>query len=459
MLKIQFLGASGTVTGSKYSVTYGEQHILIDCGMFQGDDSTSRHNWDRWPIEPRLYSAMLLTHAHIDHSGSIPRFVGDGFAGDIFCTEPTLDLCHLMLPDSAKIQSYSADEEAPAYYDQEDVADSLALMEPMPYYRQFQVIKGCKATFFDAGHILGSAWIELEFAPLPGWEKQRAVRVVFSGDLGRGKSPLLAAPDVPEHADYLILESTYGNRLHTSTPPTEMLSEAVQATRRDRSSLVIPAFAVQRSQDLAYLFEEMLHYREIDKVSLFVDSPMAAKATRVYEEHPRYLGNKARARLEGSGQLLRYPYLRVCETGAQSRSIHDFSAPRAIVSASGMCEGGRVLHHLMRHLPDPRARILLAGFQCEGTRGWQLQQGASEIEIDGQKIQVRAQVETLDGLSGHADYAEIEDWLSGLDAPPQQTFLVHGDEDALEAQRARLSARPDWHVTVPAHREEFVLIS
>jgi metallo-beta-lactamase family protein len=449
MLTIDFLGAAGTVTGSKYSITYGDRHIMVDCGMFQGDPDLAERNREAWPYPAKDYQALLLTHAHIDHSGAIPRFVADGFRGPILCTEPTIEFCELLLPDSAKIMR---NEGNPLFSD-EDAQQALGLMEGCRYYKQYEVIPGVGVTFFDAGHILGSAWLEVEFDPLPDWPEQRPIRVVFSGDLGRGSSPLLADPDRPYQADFLILESTYGGRRHSRVSPVQQLQEAVERVQRRRATLVIPAFAVQRSQDIAYLFESM----PVGNISLYIDSPMAAKAIRVFERYPDYLNKKAGRLLNDYDRLLRYPHLRVCETSEQSRSILNFRPPRVIVSASGMAEGGRVLHHLRHHLPDSRSSILLAGYQCEGTRGWQLQCGDPYLDIDGRSIPVRAEVESLDGLSGHADYAEVSDWLSELDAPPQATFLVHGDEESLEAQQHRLSQR-GWRVEIPEHRQRFQLI-
>lgn len=449
MLAIDFLGAAGTVTGSKYSITYGDRHIMVDCGMFQGDPDLAERNRETWPFPARDYQALLLTHAHIDHSGAIPKFVADGFDGPILCTEPTIELCELLLPDSAKIMRMEGN---PLFSD-ENAQQALQLMEGCRYYKQYQVIPGVAVTFFDAGHILGSAWLEVEFDPLPDWPEQRPIRVVFSGDLGRGNSPLLAAPDRPYQADFLILESTYGGHRHSRISAADQLCEAVERVQRRRANLVIPAFAVQRSQDLAYLFESL----PVGNVSLYVDSPMAARAIRVFERYPDYLNKKACQLLNETEQLLRYQHLRVCETSEQSRAILNRKPPRVIISASGMAEGGRVLHHLRHHLPDSRSMILLAGYQCEGTRGWQLQNGDNYLDIDGRSIPVRADVESLDGLSGHADYSEITEWLSELEGPPQATFMVHGDEESLAAQQDRFSSW-GWRAEVPQHRQRFQLL-
>jgi metallo-beta-lactamase family protein len=455
VLELTFLGASGTVTGSKYLLRYGNRHLLIDCGLFQGDPDWISQNGSELPLPARDIQALLLTHAHTDHAGGVPWLVRQGFRGSIWCTEPTYSLCELMWPDSARLQ---LDSEQPPLFDDRDVSATLKLIKERPYYQEFEVVPGVRATFNDAGHILGSAWIELTLQPLPEWPCQDSVQLIFSGDLGRANSRTLAPPDRCERAHFLVLESTYGDRTHKSASPDSHLCEAVQRVVRQRSTLLIPAFAVQRCQDLVYLFDELHKDGQIADVSLFLDSPMAAKAVDVFEDFPDYLNLEAGQKLNHHEMLLRYPFLQICHTSRQSKAIHDFAAPRVIVSASGMCEGGRVLHHLKRHLPDPRSTILLAGYQCEGTRGHQLLNGAGEIEIDAQSVAVKARIEALEGMSGHADYSEIGDWLDDLKEAPRCTFLVHGDAPALAAQHERLSKERGWSVQVPTYGQKFDLL-
>ena len=458
MLTIAFLGAAGTVTGSKFAVRYGSEHLLVDCGLFQGLDDAEALNRQSLPIPARQFAALVLTHAHTDHAGGIPRLVSQGFEGPVFCTEPTHDLCQLLLLDSARLQQEWATQELPALYDEEDAKDALELMVTQPYYEKFEVLPGVRATFRDAGHILGSAWVELEFQPLPDWPRQESVVVVFSGDVGRGSAPMLAPPDRPERADFLVLESTYGAHRHSGAVAAEQLAESVARVRKDLSTLVIPAFAIQRSQDLAYLFEGLLADGEIEPTSVFLDSPMACRALHVYEEYPDYLSYQAGSMLNEHGRLLRYPFLQACLHSRQSRAILDFRPPRVVISASGMAQGGRVLHHLRHHLPEPDSLILMAGYQCPGTRGRELMEGADQVEIDGRQVPVRARVEMLDGLSGHADYLELEDWLADLRQSPARTYLVHGDEPSLSAQQSRLQQQRGWQVEVPRHQQEFVLV-
>lgn len=459
MLKLQFLGAAGTVTGSKFLLTYGQQKFLIDCGLFQGQEPDIRRNLDPFPDDFGQVQAVLLTHAHIDHCGALPRWVKAGFRGPIYSTEPTRDLCEILLPDSARIHQLEAGIHGDPFYSEEDAWQALDLFRDVPYYQEFSPGEGVTVIFRDAGHILGSAWLEVVLQPLSGWNRSEPVHLVFSGDIGRGHDGLLMAPDRPRRADFLILESTYGDRLH---PPPEsaarQLAECVRSLDSRHSTLLIPAFAVQRSQDLCWMLEELFNQDEIPLYPVFLDSPMAVKATEVFSHYPDYLGSSAGRRVEQRQPLLGYPDLRLCLRAHQSREIQWEAPPKIVISASGMLEGGRILHHLRQHLSRTQDLVLLSGYQCEGTRGYQLQRGAETLEIDGLSVSVRAQVESLGGFSGHADHSELQNWLGRLEQPPQRTFLVHGEPQALEAHRQRLAANWNQSVEVPEYRETFVLM-
>lgn len=463
MMELQFLGAAGTVTGSKYALTVGSHQIFIDSGLFQGRRELRERNWQPLPVKPADFDALLLTHAHIDHSGYIPRLVKEGFRGPIFCTAATLELTQLLLRDSARLQQEEADYRnakhltryAPALplYNDQDVASTLPLLQAVSYGRKFAVVPGIQATFHEAGHILGSAWLELELT-----ENGETVRLVMSGDLGRENAAILRDPEAPVECDYLVVESTYGDRLHDPEPVGPRLALVVQEAIRKRGVLVIPAFAVERAQELIYILGDLAAQQQISHVPVYLDSPMAAEACHIFERHRECFDYEAKDRSRFAGGLLSYRKLKICATSAQSKQILSASPPYVVISASGMAEGGRVLHHLRRSLPNPRDTVLLVGFQAEDTRGWQLQHGAQSIRIFGEDVPVRAQVEFLDGFSGHADYDQINRWLKHLNHPPRQVLLVHGEPPALQAQQARINSWPGWNAQIPEPGQSFRLL-
>lgn len=455
MLQLQFLGAAGTVTGSKYLLTWRGRRMMIDCGLFQGAKEIRQRNWEELPIDPASIDAMVMTHAHIDHSGFLPRLVRDGFKGPIHATEATRELCKLLLPDSAHLQEEQAfyvnkervtrHKPALPLYTIVEAEASLKRFKSHDYHEKFEVIPGVEALLHDAGHILGSAWVELT---LDGTHK-----VVFSGDIGRKDAPILRDPESIVGCDYLVLESTYGDRLHGTHPIAENLRDIIWETMRHMGVLVVPAFAVERAQEILYILEEIRNSGEIPDIPVFIDSPMAAKATRLFQKFPLLYDDDAK-KLK---HLFDYPHLKLCESVEDSKRIGRTKPPFIVISASGMATGGRVLHHLKQYLPDARNTVLLVGFQTVGSRGWQLKEGHERIKIFGQWVPVRAKVRKLDGFSGHADYLQINEWLKGLPRPPRQVFLTHGEPGALEAQRERLSQLPGWNVHVPAHGEEVML--
>lgn len=462
MIRLQFLGAAGTVTGSKYALTVGAQRIFIDGGLFQGSRELRQRNWQPLPVKPGDFQALLLTHAHIDHSGYIPRLVREGFRGPIHCTAATHELTQLLLRDCAKLQveeaayrnQHGASRYQPALplYDETDVAATLPLFREVSYGRKLSVVPGIQATFHEAGHILGSAWLELDLQD--GGELRK---LVMSGDLGREGAAILRSPEAPVECDYMVVESTYGDRLHDPRPAGPQLAEVIRQTIRRRGVLVIPAFAVERAQELIYLLGELSAQQEISYVPVFLDSPMAVEACHIFERHRECFDHEARDRARFAGGLLTYRKLKICATSAQSREIFAVQPPYIVISASGMAEGGRVLHHLKRSLPNPNDTVLLVGYQATDTRGWQLQQGASSLRIFGEEVPVRARVEFLDGFSGHADFAQMSRWLRRLEKPPRETFLVHGEPAALQTQKARIESWPGWRARIPEPGEEIVL--
>ncbi len=457
MVTIRFLGAAGTVTGSKFLVDWEGRRFQVDCGLFQGVKKIRSRNWEELPIDPASVEALVLTHAHIDHTGYLPRFTRDGFRGAVHATEATRDITEILLRDSARLQEEQANymnrkrlsKHKPALplYSIADAEDCLRRLVGHSYEQPFPVVDGVEARYVDAGHILGSAWLKLDVGDQ---------RLVFSGDLGRTNAPILNDPVPLDRADYLVLESTYGDRLHGEHDIEENLARMVEKVVDRKGVLVIPAFAVERTQEILYILNGLVRNKDIPQLPVFIDSPMAVRTTRLFREHTDHYDEEARALLELGQTVLRYPGLSLCESVEESKAIAEVPPPKIVISASGMATGGRILHHLKNYLPDPRNAILLVGYQSIGTRGWRLLRGEDRLKMFGQWVPVKAEVEKLEGFSGHADYAEIDTWLTHLEKPPKKTFLVHGDGEALEAQRVRLSER-GWNVVVPDHGQVVAL--
>ena len=449
MPSLTFLGAAGTVTGSRHLLTAGEaERVLIDAGLFQGRRELRDRNWAEWTAG-RL-DAVVLTHAHIDHTGYLPRLIGQGLVGRVLCTEGTRDLAALLLPDSAHLQEedarianergYSKHQPALPLYTAAQAQQALGKLEAFPFDRPVEVLPGVSVTFRRAGHIVGSAFLEMTAG---------STRIIFSGDLGRYGTPLLADPAGPGTADVLLLECTYGDRRHPPEPAEEQLEREVKAAIARGGPLLIPAFAVGRTQELLFLWRKLEHEARIPEVPLFVDSPMATDATPIYLRYQDEQSADVRELLARNVRPLHPRLLQFVRGGAESAKLLDRRGFFAVIAASGMATGGRILAHLERHLPRPSTTVLLVGYQAEETRGRKLADGAKELKMRGGLVQVRATIVQMSGFSAHADYSEEERWLSSLPRPPARTFLVHGEPPALEAQRARLSAK-GWQVEIPA---------
>lgn len=431
--ELQFLGAAGTVTGAMYLVRTSAAEVLLDCGLFQGLKALRLRNWGQRVANPRGIGAVLLSHAHIDHTGYLPLLVGQGFRGPVYCTPATADLARVLLPDSAHLQEeeaeranrrgYSKHHPALPLYTMADAAAALELLQARPFDQPFPVSRGITALFRTAGHILGAATIQLE---LDG------IRLVYSGDLGRWNQPLLPSPELVPAADVLLLESTYGERTHP-TGAAEQLARIVTDTARRGGVLLIPAFAVDRTQEVVLLLEQLERQGRIPALPVYLDSPLAIEATEIYARHGAY-------RIPA-----RYRFAR---TPAESKALNDLTGPFIIISASGMATGGRILHHLAQRLPDERTTVLLVGFQGAGTRGRLLEEGAREVKMLGRMIPVRARIEKIDALSAHADRDEIMRWLDGFEQPPRVTYLVHGEPSAASALRDAIRQRFGWNVQV-----------
>ena len=455
MTTLQFLGAAGTVTGSKYLVQHDGRRILIDCGLFQGLKELRLRNWSPLPVDPKSIEAVALTHAHIDHIGSLPRLVKEGFNGPVFSTSATRALAGLLLPDSAHLQEEEAryaneagstkHDPALPLYTVEDACAALRHFETFEYGRRREILPGITLTFARAGHILGSAICTMELA---GSRK----RIVFSGDLGRYDAPILRDPEPVEYATTLLVESTYGDRTHGAVKAIDALASAVSDAVVRKGMIVIPSFAVGRTQEILYDLRALEEADRIPTLDVFVDSPMACDATPIYLAHPEDHDLDMTALLERGISPLATRRTHFVTSVEDSKKLNDRAGPAIIISASGMATGGRILHHLKHRLPDPKNTILFVGYQAEGTRGRRLLAGEKEIRIYGEMVKVSARVAAVSGFSAHGDWRELMRWMSGFRAPPKQTFLVHGEAPALEALRQRV-AQNGWPVRVPPHLE------
>lgn len=452
MLTLTSLGGAGTVTGSKHLLSHGDRHVLVDCGLFQGLKNLRELNWQPLPIAPSSIDAVVLTHAHLDHSGYLPKLVRDGFRGRIYATAATRDVSELILKDSgylnekdaeyANRRGFSKHKPALALYGVRDAERAMEFFHTVPFDAAAQLAGGAKLIFRRAGHILGAAIAEIEWG---------GKRLVFSGDLGRYGDPIMLDPATVADADYVIVESTYGNRLHDATDPTDALGEVVERTARRGGTVVIPAFAVGRAQSLLYHLWRLKNAGRLANIPIYLDSPMAISATKLLHAHhdDHRLSPEA---CDAVGAVATYT-----PDVEASKAISTNTWPKVVVSASGMATGGRVLHHLKAFAPDSKNTILFSGFQAAGTRGRAMLQGSGEVKIHGQWVPVRAKVEDLSMLSAHADANELMRWLRGFRRGPEQVFVVHGEADASEALRVRIGRELGWNATVPRQDQVFDL--
>ncbi|HEY6061274.1 MAG TPA: MBL fold metallo-hydrolase [Gemmatimonadales bacterium] len=455
MSTIQFLGAAGTVTGSMHLVTANGRRVLLDCGLFQGLKELRLRNWREPPFDPKTIDAVVISHAHIDHTGSLPLLVRRGYRGPIFCTPATADLLGVLLPDSAHLQEEEADranrygytKHKPALplYTAADAERALGQLERAGYDRPFPVAGDESVTYRTAGHILGAATVDLLLGAGP--------RVVFSGDLGRYDRPILPDPAPVPEADVLLLESTYGDRQHPAGTGDE-LARVVNETVERGGALLIPAFVVDRTQEVLWLLQRLEEERRIPVLPVYVDSPSATEVTEIYRRHVEEQDGEMRRRIQDGKDPLGTKKIEFCRSMEDSKRLNDLRGPVIIISASGMATGGRILHHLQHRLPDPRTTVLLVGFQAAGTRGRSLQDGAKTLKMFGEEVPVLARVETIHGLSAHADQAEILRWLGGFTRAPRTTYLVHGEPEAARAMAQAITTRYGWVVRIPQDGEQ-----
>ena len=443
---LSFLGAAGTVTGSRYALSSGNATALVDCGLFQGYKGLRLRNWERFPVEPSSLASVVLTHAHIDHSGYLPRLATLGFRGRIHCTQATAELCRILLPDSGRLQEeeaefanrkgFSRHKPALPLYTEADARRVLDQLEPHPFDALFAAAPGLQARFVPAGHILGAASVHI------AWPRGS---VLFSGDLGRSHDLVMNPPAAPPRSSYVVVESTYGDRLHGDIDPLDAIAPAISRAASRGGVVVIPAFAVGRAQTLMYAMHLLKQARRIPDIPVYLNSPMAANVTGIFHRH------RGEHRLSPEECDAMCSAARMVNTVDESKALNVRHGPMVIISASGMATGGRVLHHLKAFAPDERNMIMLAGFQAAGTRGGALAQGAGEIKIHGEYVPVRAEVVNVDMLSAHADYREILGWLAHLSPAPRQAFVTHGEPASADAMRRRIAERFGWKCSVPEH--------
>lgn len=445
-MKLRFLGAAGTVTGSRYLLESKGKRILVDCGLFQGLKNLRLRNWAPFPVKPASISAVILTHAHLDHSGYLPALARDGFDGPIYCSKGTRELCKILLPDSARLQEQDAEyanrrgfsKHRPALplYDSDDARRALRLFSSLAFDVRHPLREGPDLRLRRAGHIVGASSLELS------WRRRK---IVFSGDLGRYDDPTMIPPEEIEQADYIVVESTYGDRRHERRDPQEALASVIGRTIARGGTVVIPAFAVGRAQTLLYHLEKLKASGRIPSVPIYLNSPMAIEASDMFCRYgdDQRLSDEERRRACAAAKHI--------QSVEESKALNEDETPKIILSASGMATGGRVLHHLEKFAPDPRSTILFAGFQAAGTRGASMVAGAQSIKMHGSYVSVRAEVQNLDMLSAHADADEILRWLRSFARAPRMTFVTHGEPTAADALRRRIQDELGWPCRVPEH--------
>jgi len=464
---ISFWGGVGTVTGSKFLLDTNGIRLLVDCGMFQGLKELRERNWQAPPFDPQSIDAILITHAHIDHTGYLPRLVAQGFKGPVYCSRGTADLLKILLPDAGRLQEEDANyrnrhqltKHAPALplYTEADAERSLLLLQGVPNTGQpVSVAKGVEAEFRISGHILGSSLVLVRLANAGDDRQGRSI--LFSGDLGHYDQPIIKDPVPPPACDYLLCESTYGDRLHDARDPKAELARIIHEAAARNAPVLIPAFAVGRTQEIIYLIRELEEAKLIPILPVTVDSPMAGLATLAYSRRTEEQDEEYASVLARHQHPLRTHAMNTSTSREESKRLNTAVGARVIVSASGMMTGGRVLHHAMRLVPNPHATIVFVGFQAAGTLGRRILNGEPEVKILGQWVPVRCRIEQIGGFSAHADWQEILQWLEGIPGPPRRTFLTHGEPGPAEMMATHIRDRFGWMANVPKYADRFELV-
>lgn len=464
-MKLIFSGAAQTVTGSCHILEVGNTRIMVDCGMYHGPRTIRERNYHSFPFEPGSIDFLLLTHAHIDHSGLIPKLYKHGFRGRVLATPATVDLCEVMLPDSGHIQEMEVErrnrkalragrEIVAPIYTAEDARMCVQKFERVPYYEELRLTSRVSVRFLDAGHILGSSMIELIVI-----NDNKKIKFIFTGDLGGESKPYVRDPDVPTDADYVIMESTYGGRLHRDkSNRLQKLKEVIDETYKKGGNLIIPAFAVERTQDLLYDINNLYITGEMPPMDVYIDSPMAVAATEVFKRHPEAFDEETMKLISSGKNPLTMPALRYSRTTEQSIELNKLKGGAIILSASGMCDAGRIKHHLKHNLWRPECTVLFVGYQAPGTKGQRLLDGVTSIRIHGEEVAVKADIRNIDGYSSHADQNSLIQWLDKFQTKPGKVFLVHGSSDALKALEEQITLQLGIQAYAPLWLETVELV-
>ncbi len=465
-IKLKFLGAAQNVTGSRHMLEANGVRLLVDCGLYQERQFRAR-NWDPFPVPPAGINAVLLTHAHLDHCGLLPKLVREGFKGKIYCTAATAEIVRIILLDSAKIQQEDAEFKRKRHkregrkgtypvvplYTTADAEACLPLFSPVKYKQHVEIGDGIKASFYDAGHVLGSSMIKVKVHQ-DGQDRT----VLFSGDIGRPDRPIVCDPTVFDEADYVLIESTYGDRVHQGHKDTKkMIGKVINSTKKAGGNIIVPSFALERSQEVLYYINELLLEDVIPHLMVFLDSPMASKITDVFRKHSELFDDEAAEFIEQNESPFNFPGLKMTGTADESKAINHIKGTIVVIAGSGMCTGGRVKHHLVNNITRPESTIMFVGYQAIGTLGRRIVNGEKQVRILGRKYPVKARVVRIHGFSAHADKEELLRWLKGLKNPPKGVFVVHGESESANKFGDYVREKTGWQVTVPAYQNEIVL--
>lgn len=465
-MTLRFLGAAQNVTGSRYLLEANGCKILVDCGLYQERDFLER-NWEPFVVSPSKIDAVFLTHAHLDHCGLLPKLVKEGYSGPIYCTQATAELAKIVLMDAAKLQEEDAaykqkrhkkeGREGPfpsdALYTIEDALACFPLFSPLPYKKTVTIREGIDAKLYEAGHVMGSSLIKITVN-----HEQPPRSVLFTGDMGRPNKPILRDPSIVHETDYVLVESTYGDRIHHGTEDVKQhMADVINRTMNRGGTLIVPSFALERSQEVLYYVNELLIEGAIAPMKVFLDSPMATSITKVFAQHPELFDKDMIQHVKDRHSPFMFPGLQLVETKQQSQAINESRGPTMIIAGSGMCTGGRVKHHLVKHIENPDNTIMFVGYQAAGTLGRHIVQGDKEVRILGENYKVQAEVVQVHGFSAHADKTEILNWLRGFETAPKKVFVVHGEVQSATHFREYLESETGWDVMMPAYQDAVVL--